>query len=150
MVLSIKFYSPRISHLLWATAVVRMTEVVSGVRACSARQSGSCYWCSGCVAQTRSSQPCPLAVVQAGGGGMLGSGSHASKGARHVAAMQAAMRHEGGLRGMQQLTMCSRLLVVAPLALGIVAAAAASCAGDRRKRRGSGRRELQPVPRAVR
>jgi hypothetical protein len=53
---------------------------------------------------------------------MLGSGYHAVKGTRHVAVMQAAMWHEGGLRGMRQLTACCRLLVMVRQASGITAA----------------------------
>jgi hypothetical protein len=56
---------------------------------------------------------------------MLGSGSHAVKGTRHVVAMQAVMRHKGGLHGMRQLTSCYRLLIVVQRASGITAAAEA-------------------------
>jgi hypothetical protein len=55
---------------------------------------------------------------------MLGSVYHAVKGTCHVA----AMRHEGGLRGMRQLTACCRLLFVARRAPGIAVAAAARAA----------------------
>jgi hypothetical protein len=54
---------------------------------------------------------------------MLGSGSHAVKGTRHVAAIQMAMWHEGGLRSMRQLTACCRLLVVVRWSPGIAVAA---------------------------
>jgi hypothetical protein len=53
---------------------------------------------------------------------MLGSVYHAVKGTCHVA----AMRHEGGLRGMRLLTACCRLLFVARRAPGIAVAAAAA------------------------
>jgi hypothetical protein len=55
---------------------------------------------------------------------MLGSVYHAVKGTCHVA----AMTHEGGLRGMRQLTACCRLLFVARRAPGIAVAAAARAA----------------------